>query len=422
MGTIRDPQRARSTHLTTQATPVAKPGLRLPEFIALLSFITSLTALSIDAVLPALQAIGAALEVANPNNTQLLITLFILGMVIGELIFGPLSDAYGRKFGILAGLLVYTVGTVVAMTAQSLEVVVAGRIIQGIGASGPKVASRALIRDLYEGAAMARIMSFIFTIFILVPMLAPALGQAVLHLAGWRAIFVVFLVSAVISSVWLGIRQPETLPMQRRIPLSPGHLLTNTRQIVRHPKVMAYTVAVGFIFGAFLLYLSTAQALFVDFYDAGDLFPLYFALLSVGIGAASFSNSQLVVRLGLERLSIGALTGLILFSSALLLSALASGGVPGFNVFMTLCLLMFFCIGILFTNLNALAMQSLGRVAGIGASLVSSFSSLIAVLVAASVGRFYDQTALPLAVSFVGAAIIALSLVLATRRSTAGAV
>ena len=408
--------------MTAADTPSAKPGLSLAEFIALLSFITSVTALSIDAMLPALQTIGEAMEIANPNNTQLVISMFFLGMVLGDFVFGPLSDAYGRKYGILAGLVVYAVGTIIAMTAQTLEVILLGRIIQGIGVSGPKVASRALIRDLYEGAAMARIMSFVFTVFILVPLLAPAVGQVVLNLAGWRAIFVLFLITAVVASVWLGVRQPETLPRQRRIPLSPSRILTNTQLIVRHPKVMAYTVAVGFIFGAFLVYLSTAQALFADLYDAGDLFPLYFAMLSIGIGAASFSNSQLVMRLGLQRLSVAALSGLILFSGTLLVVAIARDGVPGFNVFMTLCLLMFFCNGILFTNLNAMAMQSLGRVAGIGASLVSSFSSLIAVVMAVLVGRFYDQTALPMAAGFIVAGVLALALVLAARRSDAGAV
>ena len=157
--------------------------LRTPEFVILLSLVTSITALTIDAILPALRQIGEALAVADPKDTQLIVSFFILGMVFGDLIFGPLSDAIGRKNAIQAGLLIFVAGTIVSMTAASLEQMLLGRVIQGIGVSGPKIASRALIRDLYEGRAMARIMSFIFMVFILTPMLAPALGQAVLLIA-----------------------------------------------------------------------------------------------------------------------------------------------------------------------------------------------------------------------------------------------
>ena len=175
--------------------------LRMPEFIALCSLIVSLTAFSIDAMLPALGEIGRALGVTDVRNTQLIVSMFILGMAIGELFFGPLSDAVGRKKALMAGLVIYAAGVVIAMSAGSIEQIVAGRIVQGIGAAGPKIASRALIRDLYKGDAMARIMSFIFMVFILVPMFAPFLGQIVLQLAGWRAIFALTLVLG--AAVWL---------------------------------------------------------------------------------------------------------------------------------------------------------------------------------------------------------------------------
>src|SRR3546814_469878 len=169
-----------------------KPPLSLPEFVALFSLTTSLTALSIDAMLPALRDIGTALAVAEANDTQLIVGLFILGMVFGEIVFGPLSDAIGRKPAILVGLALFGLGAVVAMEAETLEQILIGRVIQGIGCAGPKIAARALIRDQYEGRAMARILSFIFMVFIIVPMLAPALGQLVLAVADWRAIFLVF--------------------------------------------------------------------------------------------------------------------------------------------------------------------------------------------------------------------------------------
>ena len=194
--------------------------LRKPEFIALFSLMTALTALSIDLMLPALSEIGTALGVGDRRNTQMIISMFILGMVFGEIVFGPVSDAIGRKRAILIGLAVYALGAVLAMTATTLDQIVAGRIIQGIGAAGPKIGSRALIRDLYKGEAMARIMSIILMIFMIVPMFAPAAGQIVLNVAGWRMLFVAFVLVAILVGAWLAVRQPETLKPEARIPIS----------------------------------------------------------------------------------------------------------------------------------------------------------------------------------------------------------
>jgi DHA1 family bicyclomycin/chloramphenicol resistance-like MFS transporter len=406
----------------TASAPPLRSRLSTPEFVALISLATSLTALSIDAILPALRDLGTALGVADARDTQLVVILFIFGMVFGEIFFGPLSDAVGRKKAILFGLAIFGLGAVVAMTADSLEQVLVGRIIQGIGCAGPKIAARALVRDQFVGPAMARIMSFIFMVFILVPMLAPALGQAILFVADWRAIFFVFLIIAAIVALWLSLRQPETLAAERRIPIRLDTLLANGLLILRHAKVMAYTFAAGFIFGALLLYLSTSQALFFDLYGIGETFPLYFAIFALGIGLASFFNSQLVMRHGMHRMAVTALGGLIVFGSAMLVVALAYDGVPPFGAFMTLGFLTFFCNGLLFGNLNALAMQSLGRVAGLGASMISSISSLVAVAISMAIGRFYDMTAVPLACGFILAGAVSLALVLAAHRSTAGEV
>ncbi len=395
---------------------MAKKQLGTPEFVALVSLTTSLTAVSIDAILPGLRDIGEAFQVTNSNNTQLIVSLFIFGMVFGELIFGPVSDAIGRKAAIMYGLVIFVAGTVLAMTAVSFEVLLVGRIVQGIGVSGAKIASRALIRDLYEGDEMARIMSFVFVVFIIVPMLAPTLGQGVLIIGGWRAVFVLYFGLAAVVAIWMGVRQAETLAPARRIRLSLRTVLRNGSLIVRHPRVMAYTFAAGFIFGAQLLYLATAQAIFADLFDAGRRFPLYFAILALGIGLASFLNSQMVMRYGMHRLSVGALWGLIMASGLLLVVALGQGGVPSFAVFMVLCFLIFFCIGILFGNLNAMAMQSLGNVAGIGASIIASISSALAVVLSIGIGRFYNMTVLPLAGSYILAGVAGLLLVVAAKR------
>lgn len=396
----------------------SKP-LKTAEFVALLSLITSLTAVSIDAMLPALRTIGTDLQVAHANNTQLIVSLFIFGMVFGELIFGPLSDAIGRKSAILIGLAIYATGTVMAMTANSLELLLIGRVVQGIGVSGPKIASRALVRDQFEGAEMARILSFIFMVFILVPMLAPGIGQLILQVASWRAIFFLYLGFSIVIALWLTLRQPETLLRAQRISLSFPTLLMNAAQIVRHRQVMAYTLAAGLIFGAQLLYLGTAQAIFHDLYAIDETFPFYFALLAFGIGLSAFFNSQLVMRFGMHRLTLIALSGLIGFGSLLAAAGIADAGIPPFPLFIALCFGLFCCVGALFGNLNAMAMQSLGRVAGLGASLIASLSSLLAVALAIPIGSLYDKSVLPLGFGFALAGCLALALVLLAHRSPA---
>lgn len=398
----------------------AVKAIKLPEFIALFALMTSLTALSIDAMLPALPEIAQNLSVTNANDTQLVVSMFILGMVFGESVFGPISDAIGRKKTILIGIAIYCCGAVLAMTAQSMTLLLVGRIVQGIGVSGPKIASRALIRDQYEGNAMARIMSFIMMIFIIVPMVAPALGQLILLFAGWRAIFFLFLLLAITVAVWLGWRQPETLPVERRIPFSIPAIIRTTGLVLKHSKVMAYTVTAGLVFGVQVTYLSTSQAMFQDFYNAGKQFPLYFAILALGIGMASILNSQLVMRIGMHRLTVNALVGLIFLSCLLLLVGLLTEGVPPFSIFMPVFFLIFFCMGILFGNINAMAMQWLGRIAGLGASLIASVSSLIAVAVSVSVGKFYNGTVFPLAIGYLVCAALALLLVISANKSRLG--
>lgn len=385
------------------------------EFVALFSFITSLTAAAIDGMLPALGNIGTELQVSDPRNMQLVITLFVFGMVFGEFLFGPLSDAIGRRKAILFGLAIFCAGSVLAMTAQSIEMMLLGRIVQGIGVSGPKIGARALIRDKFSGDEMARMISYIYMAFILVPMLAPAAGQLIVSVANWRAIFFAYLLMGLISSVWLMLRQEETLLVEHRTPLMFKTVLRNTWLVLNNRKVIAYILALGFAFGGLLLYLSIAQSMFQDIYGVGARFPLFFAMLALGVGLASFANSQLVMRFGMERLSLVSLGAMGVLSGALMIMSLLHGGQPPFIWFLINSAALLFCFSSLFNNLNSMAMQSLGRVAGLGTSLTSSISSLVAVGVAMSLGRFYDFTVYPLAAAFLLASIAGFGLVIYAR-------
>jgi DHA1 family bicyclomycin/chloramphenicol resistance-like MFS transporter len=316
----------------------------------------------------------------------------------------------GRKPALVLGLCVYAAGTIVAMLAGSLEMVILGRFLQGVGVSGPKIATRAMIRDQFEGDAMARVLSFMFTLFILVPMLAPALAQGLITIAGWRSVFAVYLAIAGLLGLWLVLRQPETLPAARRIPFRPGLLLRNGRRILSSRRVALLIVATGLVFGAQLLYLSTAADLFFDAYAIKETFPFYFAVLAMGVGLASFVNARLVQRYGMDRMARTAFLGLASIGFLMMGASLLWGGRLPLAILMAFVFLAFFAIGILFGNLNAMAMRSLGQVAGLGASLIASGSSLVATLFAIGLGSFYDGTTMNLSVGFFVAGVSALSL------------
>ncbi len=373
---------------------------RLGEFVALMALMISLVALSIDAMLPALPDIGRDLGVEKENDTQLVITALFLGLAAGQMLYGPLSDSTGRKPAIFAGVVLFIAGCLLSVFATSFTVMLWGRVLQGFGAAAPRIVTIALVRDQYEGRAMARIMSLVMVVFILVPALAPGVGQVILMVANWRAIFGVLLALAVIALVWFGIRQPETLAHDRRMPFSPGRIALAVRETCVSRVAFGYTIASGLIFGAFVGYLNSAQQIFQKQYALGAQFPLYFAVLALSIGGASYVNARLVMRLGMRSLSNWALLALTVVSLVFLGIAYAAGGHPQLWSLMAYLVIAFFCIGILFGNFNTLAMAPLGHIAGVGAAVVGSFQTLISLLLGAAIGQGYDGTVLPLVGGF----------------------
>ncbi len=374
--------------------------ISLREFVALMATLTALAALSIDMVLPALPAIGSSLGVVRSNDNQLIISLFFLGFGVGQLFYGPLSDAAGRKPAAFVGLALFSVGCLIALTSRSFPLMLAGRFLQGIGVAGPRTITLALVRDRFEGREMARVMSLITVVFILVPVVAPAIGQTVLDLSGWRAIFGVYLAIGLLATIWFAVRQEETLPRERRIPLALGRVVAAAREVVGHRQAFGYTVASGFIFGALLGYLTSAQQILQQQYSLGPRFPLYFALVAIAIGAASLANASLVLRYGMHLLSTWSLRGILLVSIVFASVAVAWSGQPPLWSLMAYLMTSFFGIGLLFGNLNALAMQPLGHIAGTGAAIVGATSMLISLVLGTWIGQSYNGTVLPLVVGF----------------------
>ena len=369
------------------------------EFVALMASLMSIVALSIDALLPALPDIGNALGVVNSNDNQMLITMIFLGLGFGQLIFGPLSDSFGRKPIVFIGFLIFVVATIVCVSSNSFEVMIAGRILQGIGLASPRTLSIAMIRDSYSGDFMAKILSIVVMVFILVPVIAPSLGQFLLHYYNWKSIFYVNLLFGVIIIVWFWKRQEETLEHANRIKFTPSLFLDGTKEFWKHKNAVAFTLISGFIMGSFMVYLSTAQQIFQVQYKLADKFPYIFASLAIAVGLATFLNSRYVIRFGMWRIAYAG-TIAFCFISLLYVALFWSRDNPSIEILITFFALQFFAIGFLFGNLRSLAMQPLGHIAGIGAAINGFISTVMAVPIANYIGSFVSNSVLPLFIGF----------------------
>ncbi|MGV3692887.1 MAG: multidrug effflux MFS transporter [Paracoccus marcusii] len=384
-------------------TDVSHPGLAqqqrlpLPEFIAMLAFLFATIAFSIDAMLPALPDIAADLTPDNVNRAQLILTTFVAGMGLGTLFAGPLSDALGRKRTITIGFGIYIAATIAAIYADSLELLLVARFVQGLGADGPRIVGLALVRDLYEGREMARISSFVMMIFIMIPAVAPTLGAGIIAISDWHGVFLAFIAFALIGALWLNIRQAETLPPAARRPLRIGTLYAAAREVLSDRQVMLATLILTLGFGQMFGLLSSAQQLFGETYGKGENFHLWFAAMALLSGSGTVLNATFVMRFGMRRIAKWAYV-MQTIVSGLALTLILSGVLPQgleFPVFFFWAVSVFFMAGVTFGNLNALALQRMGHIAGMAASIVAAISTLAAVLIAAPVGLLYNGTAIP---------------------------
>jgi DHA1 family bicyclomycin/chloramphenicol resistance-like MFS transporter len=386
------------------------------EFIILVAFLNAVAAISIDAMLPAVGLMARELGASNPNSRQFIITTFFAGLMVGTLVYGPWSDSLGRKPAIIIGLVFYSLGSLVCLLSESFGMMLVGRFLQGFGAAAPRYISVAMVRDRHSGAAMARVMSFVILVFLLVPMLSPGIGQLVLLIASWRAIFVAFVICGVLSGIWLWCRQEETLLPENRRPFSFAALGNAAGQVLRHPIAMGYTIASGLNYGIFIIYLNTSQQIFAEEYAQGAYFPLWFAFFASGFALAMVVNARLVSLCGMRRLSSLALRMLVIISVLFLGVCLLLEGHPPI---WALALFLFtgcFFSGLLLANFNAIIMEPLGGVAGMGAAISGTLSSAIAILCGGCIGLLYQGTVIPLVAGFAGLSTMALVVVLLTSR------
>ncbi|GGB11758.1 multidrug effflux MFS transporter [Allosediminivita pacifica] len=379
------------------------------EFIALMAMMLATVAFSIDAMLPSLPEIGEAMSPDNINRVQLVITSFVLGMGMGTFLTGPLSDALGRKPVIIGGAAVYIAAAAVAAFSQRLEVLLLARLVQGFGAAGPRVVALAIIRDLYAGRGMAQIMSFVMMVFTLVPALAPTIGNGIIALAGWRAVFGAFVIFSLLSVTWLTIRLPETLPKEQRRAFQPAMIGSALREIFAHPVVRLSLVVQTLTFGMMFAFLSSTQQIFDVTFDRGETFHLWFGGIAVCASSASFLNAVLVMRLGMRFLVTTMLKVQVCLTGTMVVLLFAGlHGLPLFAVFVIWQTSIFFQAGLSIGNLNAIAMEPMGHIAGMAASIIGAISTILAVVLGAPIGLAFDGTPRPLAVGILLYAALAL--------------
>ena len=389
---------------------------RLPywEFIILVSIMFGMIAFGTDTMLPAFPDIAKDLELLNVNKAQLIISSFILGTGLGQLISGPISDTFGRKPIITIGLMIFILACIAAYYAETLEMMLVARFIQGLGISAPRTVTMALIRDLYSGRKMAQVMSLAMAIFVLVPALAPSIGQLLFINFGWRSIYMAFIVFALIGLLWLNLRQPETLPFEQRKKLSSTEFLRAFKVVITNTAVVKYTVTLALGFGALFGYLNSAQQIFVDTLGAGMKFPMYFAIISILAAPASFMNAALVMKYGMKLLAtIGYALQIIFAIITILIINLEFLPMEwSLVIFISWSVIAFFLKGLYFGNLNALAMEPMGEIAGMASAIIGASATMLGILIAIPIGLAFNGTATPVLFGYITFSSLALILML----------
>lgn len=387
------------------------------EFIGIMASLMALAAMSIDALLPGLNEIGKAIGVIDPKDNQFIITIVVLGLGFGQLVSGALSDSIGRKPVMYIGCIVFAIASIICVMATHFEIMIAGRFLQGVGLSAPRSVSTAIIRDKYSGNQMARIMSYIVVVFILAPVIAPTFGKVLLDNFGWESIFYSQLIFGIVVTIWLWQRQPETLKKEDQKKMNLALFSNGLRAFFKIPKAIVYTIISGLISAPFLAYMSASQQIFSQQYNLEDVYPYIFSGLALGIGLATFLNGKLVMKYGMQKMAM--IPMFVLLSISSIYIVLFSGeSNPDSIVFIGFLALILFSIGFIFGNLNAMAMQPIGHIAGIGASIIGCVSTLVSVPVAAIIGQFINKTSLPLFIGFTVCTILSILMMAVVNRNS----
>ena len=376
------------------------------EFVVMMAALMASNALAIDAMLPALPAIGSGLGVAEDNDRQLVITSYLLGFGAAQIGYGPLADRFGRKGLLIGSMLLYTLFGALAGIAGSFTLLLAARFMQGVAAAGTRVLVVAIIRDRFHGSAMAQIMSLVMIIFMVIPVLAPTFGQGVLLIGSWRHIFIGLAVYGLALTLWSALRLSETLPFEARRPLSASHIGEAIAETMRVRASIGNTVAATLTFGALFAFIGSFQQIVFDVFGRPELIGLAFACIAGPMAASSYANSRLVMGLGSRLLLLVALVAFILSALLHLTIALTIG--ETIWSFVAMQALTMACFGLIGANAGALAMAPLGHIAGTASSVQGLITTVGGALIGYAIGQQFDGTTIPMVAGFAVCGILAL--------------
>lgn len=387
----------------------APAGMHPREFVAFVAAVMAVNAFGVDLMLPSLADIGHELGVSEANHRQWIITVYMVGFGAGQLVYGPLADRYGRRIVLILTLAGFVGASIFAAGSASFAALLGARLLQGLMSASTRVLAVAIVRDGSSGRQMARTMSVAQMIFFLVPILAPTLGQLLLEFGPWRFIFYALGAFAALVLAWTLVRLPETLPAERRVPISLTTLRANYRLTLTDRYSLGYAIAASLTFGGIIAFVSLSQQIFVDGFNAGDRFTLFFAICACAMGAASFLNSRLVERLGTRLISQSAVLGLIALS--IVHVAVIATGVETLWSYIFFQALSMTCIGLCGANFGAMAMEPVGHIAGTASSLQGFITSIGAVVVGSAIGQSYAGTTTPLAIGYLAIGIAVLGII-----------
>lgn len=394
-------------HKMTESSQRSRmPGDR--EMVFMMAMVMALNALAIDSMLPALPAIGEGLGVVTPNDRQYVISTYLFGIGAGSLVYGPLSDRFGRKGVLVPALFAYVAFSIGCGLATSFPILLALRFGHGLVSAALGVIVVAVIRDLFSGDAMAKRLSMIFLVFMIVPAIAPTMGAGITLFASWRAIFIVLAVMGVVMILWLR-RLPETLRAEDVRPLDLRTMIAGWATVTRHRRAAGYMIASGMMQGALYGYLNSSEQIIADIFDARSWFPLVFACVALGIATANFSNAAIVERFGARRVSQSATFAFM--ATSIVQIGVALSGAETLWMFTVLMMVNVGLIGFIGSNFGSIAMEDFGHMAGVASSYQSFAKTLLAAAVGALIGQQYDGTTLPLAYAFLISGAVGLTLV-----------
>lgn len=394
-------------------TPTPNAGaMYFYELVGFIAACMALNALSIDIMLPALPDLTADFVLQDPNRSQGVIAIYLVGMGLSQLFYGPLSDRFGRRPVLIGGLALLSLAGILSAFTQSFSTLLAARFLQGVGAGAPRVVAFSLARDTYSGPQLGRVLSLAVMLFMAVPILAPSLGQLILLVAPWRWVFGALVLGGSGMLAWTLLRLQETLPVNRRRSISPAAVLESFLITMTTRTAVGYTLALGLVMGAMMGFIISAQRIFMDIFGTGGSFTLLFALIALAMSVAAFTNSRLVMRFGMRRLVIIGLSALIALNTAHL--ALVWLATESLAVFVLMQAGSMFMFGFLGANLNTLAIEPLGHVAGTGSSAIGFFTTVSGALLGFSIGQLFNGSVVPLTLAYVVLGLAALTIVMLT--------